>query len=145
MHAGRADHAQHAEHLAAHLVGRGDHAVIVQHIIAGLFADKDLDAVGIDRLLQQVQDVALLIKALEQFFELVDIRQFGHIHEIGLPREQQIVIRFGRCLSVEGRLRHLNRRLHGLIDLFLHFFQFIQDGGAHIIQFLAGKDLVQIV
>src|SRR3569832_343012 len=65
-HARGPDHAQHAQRPAARPVGRGHHAAIAQHFITRFIADEDLHAVAVDALIQQMQNVALLRKGLEQ-------------------------------------------------------------------------------
>src|SRR3569833_2879397 len=106
-HARGPDHAQHAQRPAARPVGRGHHAAIAQHFITRFIADEDLHAVAVDALIQQMQNVALLRKGLEQLTQHSYIREFGKAHEIGLTREH--VVALARPLL--RLLRHVPRGL----------------------------------
>ena len=53
-------------------------------VVARFLADEDLHALGAQALVEQVQDVALLGERLEQPPQLLDVRQLGEAHQVGL-------------------------------------------------------------
>ena len=59
-HARRPDHAEHADGVLFGLIRRGDDTAGIEHLVAGFLPDKDLNAVGIQALVQQVKDIAAL-------------------------------------------------------------------------------------
>src|SRR5215469_1465716 len=83
-HARRPDHPQDTHHRLSVRVGGRDHAAGVEDLVAGLVADEDLHPLGLQAVVEQVQEVALLIERLEEPAQLLDAGELGHAHEIGL-------------------------------------------------------------
>src|SRR5262245_59118523 len=70
-HARRANDSDDAHDLVVVAVRRGDHAAVVENPVSGFLADEDLDSVGAQAVIEQVEDVALLVECLEQPAQLV--------------------------------------------------------------------------
>src|SRR5690606_28325464 len=69
--AGRADDAEHAHGVVVGRVRGGDDAALLEHLVAGLMADEDLHAFGVQALIEQAQHVVLLAERIKQRLQLV--------------------------------------------------------------------------
>ena len=84
-HAGRADHAQYADHLAVDFIRRGHDAALVERHQAGFAADENLHAVRPARDVEQLQQAGFLF---EQFKQVAQTRHVGrqvlHLKQVAL-------------------------------------------------------------
>ena len=86
-HPGRTYHPEHPRYLTLHLIGRGDHRDLFEQLVTGFFTDKELNAVGLQAAIEQVENVALV--RLEQIYPFHSDR----VREIlkGYPNCEEVV------------------------------------------------------
>src|SRR5438132_2306179 len=128
-HACRPDDPEHAEHRLAVGVGRRDDAAIVEDLVAGLVADEYLHAFRLQALVEQVQEVAFLVERLEQPPQLLDARELGHAHEVGLALDDALEPALAGA-ALEHLLRDRDRLQHDLVHVGVRLGE--QIGRAHV-------------
>ena len=87
-HARGPDHTEHADHFVVGRIRRGDDAAIVQDLEAGFVADEDPHALGLEALIQEVQEVALFIERLEEPPQALDAGKLRDPHQVCLARDR---------------------------------------------------------
>src|SRR5947207_1000057 len=143
-HACRPDDPEHAEHRLAVGVGRRDDAAIVEDLIAGLVADEYLHAFRLQALVEQVQEVAFLVERLEQPPQLLDARELGRAHEVGLALDDVLEPALTGA-ALEHLLRDRDRLQHDLVHVGVRLGELAQDLLARLGERAPAELLVEIV
>jgi len=142
-HAGGADDAEDAHHGVAVAVGRGDHAAVIEDTVSRLVADEDLHAFGLEALIEQVQEVALLVEGLEQPAQLLDTGELGDPHEVRLALDH--VFDLVLAAGVEHLLSDGDGIQHDLIHVSARLGELAQQLLAHLAQRAAAELLVEVI
>src|SRR5215472_17246430 len=142
-HAGGSDDSEHPNHTVAVGVGRRHHTAVIEDAVSGLVADEDLHPFGLETLIEQVQEIALLVEGLEQAPQLLDARELGDAHEVGLALDDILELVLARDL--EDLLGDCDRIQHDLVHVGACLGKLAQQLLAHLAERAAAKLLVQVV
>src|SRR5207302_730412 len=123
---------------------RRDDAAIVEDLVAGLVADEYLHAFRLQALVEQVQEVAFLVERLEQPPQLLDARELGRAHEVGLALDDVLESALAGA-ALEHLLRDRDRLQHDLVHVGVRLGELAQDLLARLGERAPAELLVEIV
>ncbi len=142
-HARRADDPEDTDRVVVDVVRRRHDAAGVEYSVARLFADEDLDTVGVDAAVQQVEDQTLAREGIKEPPQRVDIGELREVQEPPLPGENIVLI---RLLSVfHRRVGDRDDVVHGLVHRVACFVEILDQPGPQRLQIHPGVMLVDKV
>src|SRR5580765_6670014 len=142
-HARGTDDPEHPDHAIRIGIGGGHDAAVIQDVVAGFVADEDLHPLGLEAVIEQVQEVALLVEGLEQAPQLLHVGELGHPHEVGLALDH--VLKPALAAALEHLLGHRDGIEHDLVHVRVRLGELAQDLLTHLAQGAAAALLAEVV